>query len=124
MNYQPNFIFATIKMVAALFAVMGCLFAILYFAKRQMNKQPGIKGTKLIRILASRYIGVKKTITLVEIPGSILVLGITNERVSLLDKIENKETIIQYQQTEKSETTKTFSDQFNKLTSSFSAKKE
>ncbi len=124
MNYQPDIIFATLKMVAALAAVLSCLVIILYFAKRQINKQTGIKGTQLIKILASRYIGVKKMIALVEVPGSVLVLGITNEKVSLLDKIDNKETLIQCQQADKADMTATFSDQFNKLCSNFGGKKE
>ncbi len=41
-------------------------------------------------MLATHYLGVKKCVSLVEVPGSVLVLGITNDEIKLLDKIEDE----------------------------------
>ena len=74
----------------------------------------------MINVLASQYIGVKKNISLVEIPGAILVLGISNDAIRLLTKIEDQETLEKFRQAE-SGSTPSFSDHLNKITSKFRA---
>ena len=97
MSTDPNFWTTAIKMMAALATVLGVLLSLFYLSKR-LNRQGGAGfGTKLIRIVDSRYVGPKKTITMVEVPGSILVLGTTQERISLLAQIDQPELVAQIQ---------------------------
>ena len=82
MNYNPDYISTSIK----IFSAMTVSLIILYFFYYWMKK--GIKrntygGNNLIKILSSNYIGVKKRISLIEIPGLILVLGIANDNHTL-----------------------------------------
>jgi flagellar biogenesis protein FliO len=49
--------------------------------------------TGLIQVLESQYLGIKKSVTLVKVPGSVLVLGVSPDRVSLLSKIEEPELL-------------------------------
>jgi flagellar protein FliO/FliZ len=93
MNTSPELISTAIKMIIALVFILGGLVALSFFMKRVSKGGSGSGGEKLIKILANNYIGVKKNISLVEVPGAILVLGITNDSIRLLTKIEDEEIL-------------------------------
>jgi flagellar biogenesis protein FliO len=65
-----------------------CLFKRLYGAKRNMLADGGIK------ILSSKLIAPQKYVSLIEIAGEVLALGVTPQQVTFLTKIENKERLI------------------------------
>ena len=90
MNTAPDALTSTLQMLTALAVVLGGLFVIVYFLKRFLRKDVGGTGNPLIRVIANQYIGVKKNIALVEVPGTVLVLGISNDRINLLTKIEEQ----------------------------------
>ena len=73
----------------------------------------------MIRILGNTYVGVKKNISLVEIPGAVLVLGITSENISLLSKIEDSETLKKLKCLENGEGHPSFSEQIKKVSTRF-----
>ena len=73
----------------------------------------------MIRVLASQYIGLKKNISLVQIPGAILVVGIAGDSIRLLTKIEDKTILDQIHDRGSGRITPSFSDQLNKITSRF-----
>ena len=70
-------------------------------------------------MLANQYIGLKKNISLVQIPGAILVVGITGDSICLLTKIEDKTILDQIHDQGAGRMTSSFSDQLNKITSRF-----
>ncbi len=119
MNYHPDLLSTTIKMFAALSVVLGGLLLLFYISKRLLRK--GIRGPKqnLIKILANNYIGVKKSISLVEVPGSVLVLGITNDNITLLSKIEDQKILDKVIGFKGDKTSSSFSDQLHELSSKF-----
>ena len=84
---------AMVTMVAALAAVLGVILLLFYAVRRfsAVNSTPG--GQRLVTVLGSTYLGVKKTISLVEVPGAVLVLGITADRISLLSTIDDPATL-------------------------------
>ena len=81
MNYHPDLVSTGLKMLTALVIVLGGLMIVLYYTKRKFRNQGGVSSLKLVRLLGNTYIGVKKHITLVEVPGALLVLGITAENI-------------------------------------------
>jgi flagellar protein FliO/FliZ len=117
MSIYPDIIPTAIKMLTALGVVLGGILVVYYFAKRILKRQVGNSKGKMIRVLESSYIGVKKNISLVEIPGAILVLGITNDNISLLSKIENQETIDGYKKVENKKELLSFSDRLHQISS-------
>ncbi len=117
MSIYPDIIPTAIKMLTALGVVLGGMLVVYYFAKRILKRQVGNSKGKMIRVLESSYIGVKKNISLVEIPGAILVLGITNDNISLLSKIENQETIDGYKKVENKKELLSFSDRLHQISS-------
>ena len=119
MNATPDMLATSFKMLAALALVLGGLGIFFYVTKRVMRKDIGSSGGQMIRVLASQYIGLKKNISLVQIPGAILVIGITGDSICLLTKIEDKTILDQIHDRGSGRITPSFSDQLNKITSRF-----
>lgn len=124
MNAAPDMLATGLKMLAALALVLGGLGIFFYFARRMMRKDIGTAGGKMIRVLASHYIGLKKNISLVEVPGAILVVGITGDTIRLLTKIEDKTILDQIHDRKSGHMAPSFSDQLNKITRRFMAHKD
>ena len=123
MNATPDMMATTFKMVAALALVLAVLGAFFYISKRVMRKDAGTAGGKMIRVLASQYIGMKKNISLVQVPGAILVVGIAGDSIRLLTRIDDPTIIEQFNDQGNERTTPSFSDHLNKLTRHFSVSK-
>jgi flagellar biogenesis protein FliO len=123
MNYHPDLVSTGLKMLTALAIVLGGLMIMLYYAKRRFRNDAGLSRDKLVRLLGNTYIGVKKHISLVEVPGALLVLGITSDSIRLLTKIENKEILDKMKSYETEKIWPSFSEQLNKISSSFKSHK-
>jgi len=106
-------------MLAALALVLGGMGIFFYFTKRVMRKDGSGSGGRMIRVLASQYVGLKKNISIVEIPGAILVVGITADTIRLLTKIEDKTILDQIHDQRTGHPTASFSDHLNKITRRF-----
>ena len=118
MSTAPDAISTALQMLAALGAVLGGLLLIFYFMKRFLKRDIGGSKERLIRVVASQYIGIKKNIALVEVPGAVLVVGISNDNISLLTKIDDAEILDSIRQ-DASRIAPTFSDQLQRMTARF-----
>jgi len=98
MTYTPDMVSSGLKMAAALVLVLAAVLLAAYIARRFLSRRGSIGGTGSLRILGTQYVGVKKNIMLLEVPGSVLVLGITGDRISLLDKIQDQEALQKLEQ--------------------------
>ena len=122
MNSSPDMVSGAFQMLTALGIVLGGLLLVFYFMKRYLKRDVGGSSGQLIQVIASQYIGIKKTIALVKVPGTILVVGVSNDKISLLTKIEDKEIIEAIQQ-EASGISPSFSDHLQRLTARFKSAK-
>jgi len=118
MNTAPDALSSTLQMLTALAVVLGGLLVVFYLVKRFLRKDAGGLGNPLIRVIASQYIGVKKNIAMVEIPGTVLVLGVSNDNISLLTKIEDP-SIVEAIRQDTSRLAPSFSDHLQRLTTRF-----
>ena len=118
MNPAPDALSTTLQMLTALAIVLGGLLVVFYLLKRFLRRDAGEPGNPLIRVIASQYIGVKKNIALVEIPGTVLVLGVSNDNISLLTTIEDQSVVDAIRQ-KSSRLTPSFSDHLQRLTTRF-----
>lgn len=123
MNTDPDMITTMVKMTASLFLVLALLLTVFYFIKRMLKNDNGGPAEKPIRVLANSCIGVKKNILLVEIPGCILVVGITNDSICCLDKIKDEKILDKFKNVHGENAPFSFSDQLNRLTSRFKEEK-
>ena len=118
MNTTPEIVSTVFRMLTALGLVLGGLLVCVYFIKRFLKKDVGGSKEQLIKVIASQYIGIKKNISLVEIPGSILVVGVSNDNISLLTKIED-EIVLDVLRQVNSRVTPSFSDHLQRLSGRF-----
>jgi flagellar biogenesis protein FliO len=112
------------KMFAALGIVLGVLFIIFYFARRISKIDNSGTKEKLIRVLANKFIGVKKNICAVEVPGALLILGVTHNQITLLTKIEDREILEKIQHNPNTQMPMSFSEQLNKIVAKFKSGKD
>jgi flagellar protein FliO/FliZ len=115
MNTAPDALSTALQMFTALGIVLGGLLVVFYFMKRFLKRDKGGSNQQLIRVVASQYVGIKKNIALVEVPGAVLVVGISNDNISMLTKIEDKIVIDGIRQ-ERSRITPSFTDHLQRLT--------
>jgi flagellar protein FliO/FliZ len=95
MNAAPDMLAAGLKMIASLGVVLAIIVALLYASRKLAARRLDTGGGKRIQVLDNHYLGVKKTISLVRVPGKVLVLGITGDRITLLDTLD-EETVRQH----------------------------
>ena len=85
-SYASSFL----KMIFALAIVLGLLFGVMYFVKRFMQQvAPVADNQALINIIASRYLGPKSSIILVEVMDQVIVVGISNQQMTTLACIDD-----------------------------------
>jgi flagellar protein FliO/FliZ len=84
---EPTIYYTALKMLGMLVVLLAGLVACLHLIKRLQRGGLSGKPDQLIRVLNIRSVGIKKQIALVEVPGSVLVIGMAGDRMQLLDKI-------------------------------------
>jgi len=84
---------ATLKMILALAGVLVLLWGLVRLFKRWPMGNPNAGGDGGIRVLTSKVIAPQKYISLVEIGGEVLALGVTSQQITFLTKIENQEMV-------------------------------
>ena len=124
MNYEPDLVMSAVKLLGVLTLMLGCLIGLVYWLRKKMNVPMGTSDKKAIAIIAHHYLGAKKAISLVQVPGKVLVLGITAENIRLLDKIDP--ALIPASGQMPQDTTKniTFSEYLSRWSTSLAGRKE
>jgi flagellar protein FliO/FliZ len=86
----PSFL----KMLFALAIVLGLMVGSVYFFRRYLPRSSGgLNDHSLINIMASRYLGPKSSIMLVEILGKVIVIGISPNQMSHLETISDVDAL-------------------------------
>ena len=122
MSYAPDFLAMILKMAAALLIVLGGVLAF-YYVTRRVIRSPmsGFAAQRPVRVLANCYVGTRKNVSLVEVPGAVLVLGITSDSIRLLDKIEDDALLGQLKMDSRGNAPPSFADQLHKISSLWKA---
>ncbi len=88
--FWPSFL----KMLFALALVLGLLIGAMHFFQRILQKtSPSANDNVAISVVASRYLGPKSSIMLVEVLGNLIVIGIANNQMSHLATISDPEAL-------------------------------
>ncbi len=93
MTNDPEFINTLLKMVVFLLLMAGGAAAVLYFFKRVAKSTGHEAKQQLISVLSTKLIAPKKSVSLIHVPGAVLVVGIAGDTLSLLTKIEDRELV-------------------------------
>ena len=95
MSYQPDLWATALRLGLSLGLVVLLCWGALVLSRRYLHRTPAGGGRDLLQVLGHQYLGVKRTLTLVRIPGAVLVLGVTAERIQLLSRIDDPELLAQ-----------------------------
>lgn len=94
MNKPLDPVAISVRTFAMFALVLGLMFLIFYVFKKYVLKNTIFGGNeKFVRVLGSGFLGPKKSIVMVEVAGEVLVLGISNDNISLLMQIQDQEKI-------------------------------
>ena len=89
----PSLTAMTVKMMGALALVVGLVLALAWVAQKYMGKfNIGFGNGDLVKVLTTSSIGVKKQISVVDVAGEIIVLGISGDNITMLTTIDNMES--------------------------------
>lgn len=90
----PGLYKASLRMLLALVFVMALILASYWAFKRFAVGRGGlISRGRFLRVLATGYLGPKKSIAVVDILGQVLVLGITTTEINLITRIEDPDVV-------------------------------
>lgn len=90
----PDLMDSSLKMFSMLAVVLGLMFFLFFIFKKLVLKNSLFgSNQKLIKVLSTGMLGPKKIVALVEVAGEVLVLGISNDNISLLSTITDEEKI-------------------------------
>lgn len=85
---QVDLTTTTLKMVLALAGMLGVLGGIAYGVRRYLHDQSPVgKRSALLRVLARVPLTPKASVALVEVPGKIVVIGITGTSLTALGEV-------------------------------------
>lgn len=93
MTNDPEFVATLIKMLVFLLLMAGGAIGVLYLLKRVGPSTGHASSRQLINVLSTRPIAPKKSVALIQVPGTVLVVGITGDNLTLLTKIEDRELV-------------------------------
>jgi len=81
-------------MIFALAVILGLLLGVVYFLKKFLpGAAPGLADNSIIHVVASRYLGPKSSIMIVEILGKVLVIGAAADKLSFLTEISGEDAL-------------------------------
>ncbi len=89
-----SYIASFAKMLFALAIVLGIMLGAVYLLKRitqHTAPRAGLEGP--IDILATRYLGPKSSIMMLDVTGRILIVGVTANGINLLTEIDDQKTV-------------------------------
>jgi len=93
MTSDPEFITTLLKMLAFLLLMAGGAVGLLVLFKRVTQTTGPTSGRQLINVLCTRPVAPKKSVALIQVPGDVLVVGISGDNLTLLSKIEDRELV-------------------------------
>ena len=89
-----DFLASLVKMISALAVVLGVMLAGLWAVRKLMKKTgAGVDDEQKIRVLSTRYLGPKSSIMLLDVLGSVIVVGVTGSQISMLTTITDEESL-------------------------------
>jgi flagellar biosynthetic protein FliO len=87
------FVPSLLKMLFALAIVIGLIAATMHILRKYLNPPSVSRDGSLIQIISTRYIGPKCSIMLVEILGTVIVLGLANGQMTVLATISDDQAL-------------------------------
>jgi len=81
-----------IRMICALIVVICCIYAGIFLLKRSMGKKYAGGGTNILEVLETASVAPKKTISLVKVLDKSVLIGVTENGISMLTELDQEQT--------------------------------
>ena len=88
----PDLVSTFLRMIASLLVILAFI-ALGIFAFKKLKYKESNNGGKPLSVLHKLPVGSKESICVVEVGDQILIIGVTNNYISLLSKVEDEDTI-------------------------------
>jgi flagellar protein FliO/FliZ len=115
MNPAADLTTPIVQTAAALAIVLGGMFGLYYIARRLIRRNGVASAHPWIRVVDQHYLGFKKQVSLIQVPGALLVLGVSNDSICLLTKIDDRDILDKLPLTGQKDATLSFSDHLMRL---------
>ncbi len=92
----PNLGLSLVKTVSALAAVIALIFILAAVGKRFLKDSPIFTGApkgQMVKLLSSTPIDAKKRVAVLDVAGEIIVVGVGENQINMLMKIDDPQTI-------------------------------
>lgn len=90
----PSFRNMAVKTASALAFTLAAVFILAWLAKKYMGKVNNAFGSSpVVNVLATGSIGIKKHITVVDVGGETLILGVSDESITMLKAVDDEEVL-------------------------------
>ncbi len=84
---------AVVKMISALIVVVICVYLGLYLLKKLTGKKSGVVlKSDVLEVLQTTHLGPRKTISLVKVGDRSVLVGVTEQQISTITELDQKET--------------------------------
>lgn len=91
---QPDLFTSAVKTFSVLFILLALILIALYLVKRFWPIGAGLNGSnRWLNIIATAPIAPKKMISLVEVAGEVIVLGITEQHITMLTRVVHEDAV-------------------------------
>lgn len=88
-----NFLEIT-QWIKALGLVLIVIIVGIFLLRKKLGMKTGMTGRKrYIHVVESVSLGSKKSVLLIKVPGKVLLIGVTNERIQSLSEITEKDIV-------------------------------
>ncbi len=88
-----------IKMLIALAVVVVCIYVGIFLLKKLMAKRhTGHSGNSLLEVIETAYIDPKKSLSLVRVADKSVLIGVTDNQISVLTELDQQHTESMVQQ--------------------------
>lgn len=82
-----------VRMIAALLFVILCIYFGLFILKRMTGRQDrGLIGNDSLKVLQTAYLAPRRSVSLVKIANRSILIGVTENQLSLLSELSEEET--------------------------------
>jgi flagellar protein FliO/FliZ len=91
-NANGSLFMALMQLVIALAIIVAVIIVVVWLMRVLLFRR-GVLKPEVLKILGQTHLSPKQSIFLVEMPGRILIIGATQNNISLLTEVKDEETI-------------------------------
>lgn len=91
--FQSSVLPSLLRLISALAVVVVCIYIGIFLLKRLLGKRySGNRQLNVLEVLETTYVAPKKTVTLLRVGDKSVVVGMSENQISVLTELDSKQT--------------------------------